>query len=590
MSAHPLPPSPAVTLPAPAGQGVQLSIDDLGTPLQEVTFVVFDLETTGTGTESEITEFGAVKVRGGEVLGEFQTLVRPTRGIPPRIQVLTGITTAMVVDAPPLADVLPSFLEFCGEAVLVAHNASFDTGFVRRACEATGRPHPTNPVVDTLRLARAVLPRGEVPNHRLATLAQHLGVTTPPDHRALHDARATVDLLHALVGRLGTLGVTSLEELQGVGRTVSESRRRKRTLADGLPHAPGVYRFEDHRGEVLYVGTAVDLRRRVAQYFTASEKRRRMEEMVRLAERCVPIVCETGLEAAVRELRLIAEHRPRYNRRDRNAGSQPYVKLTDEPFPRLSVVRSVREDGGTYIGPLPTTSAARQAVEALHSALRLRQCTPRITPASAARETTACLLADLGRCDAPCTGRISQEGYAAAAEEARRAMGADHRPAWRAISERLASLAADERYEEARILRDAARAWLRAADRRQRHTALARIPELVAARRLAAGGWELVCVRHGRLAGSAVAPRGTDPMLVAEALRSTAEVTAPGPQGSPACLPGEADLVLHWLEGPGVRLVHSQTGWAVPLHGPGRTLQRLEAALAAERSATEETD
>ncbi|WP_462417373.1 DEDD exonuclease domain-containing protein [Kytococcus sp. Marseille-QA3725] len=571
-------PSPRV----PA-DGVQGTFGDLGTPLSEVTFLVFDLETTGTSpADCEITEFGAVKVRGGEVLGEFQTLVRPAHGIPPHIQVLTGITSSMVARAPAIEEVLPSFLEFTGDAVLVAHNARFDTGFVRAACTRTGHAAPTNPVLDTVHLARQVLPRGEVPNHKLATLARHFRTHTTPTHRALDDARATVDVLHGLVERVGTLGVDSLEELLAHTRHVPEARRRKRTLADGLPEAPGVYRFLDVSGEVLYVGTAVNIRRRVSQYFTASETRRRMDEMVRLAERVVPIVCPTALEASVREARLIAEHQPRYNRAGRRGARLPYVRLTDEPFPRLSVVRTVSDDAATHIGPFPSTSAAKEAVAALHTALPLRQCTQRVTEASAARNTTACTLADLGRCGAPCTGAVSRTDYRAVVEEARQALAGDHRAAWRALGSRMEQLARAERFEEARVLRDGARAYLRAAARRQRHEALASISELVAAAPMAAGGWELVCIRHGRLAGTALAPRGVDPMPVVDSLVATAEVVTARPDGSPAALPSEADLVLRWLDGDGVRLVTSSGDWASPIHSAAAAAGPLEEAVSAD--------
>ena len=110
----------------------QRSFDELGEPLREVTFVVVDLETTGGSAQTEaITEIGAVKVRGGEVLGEFATLVDPGRSIPPQITILTGITDSMVYDAPRIDAVLPSFLEFIRGCVLVAHNAPFDVGFLK---------------------------------------------------------------------------------------------------------------------------------------------------------------------------------------------------------------------------------------------------------------------------------------------------------------------------------------------------------------------------------------------------------------------------------------------------------------------------
>src|SRR6188768_481298 len=122
----------------------QMSFDELGRPLRDITFCVVDLETTGGSAEggSMITEIGAVKVRGGEVLGEFQTLVNPRTEIPAFIAVLTGITNGMVADAPPIESALPAFLEFAAGSVLVAHNAPFDVGFLRHFAEVQGRPWP----------------------------------------------------------------------------------------------------------------------------------------------------------------------------------------------------------------------------------------------------------------------------------------------------------------------------------------------------------------------------------------------------------------------------------------------------------------
>src|SRR5688572_11817330 len=248
------------------GVGVHTSFEDLGTHLSEVTFCVVDLETTGGAETDAITEFGAVKVRGGEVLGRFQTLVNPKGQIPPLIAVLTGITNAMVADAPPLRQVLPTFLAFAENTVIVAHNAPFDTGFLRRACEALGYPYPKWPVLDTAALARAILLRDEVPNCRLATLAHHFRSGTTPNHRALTDAEATVDVLHGLIERVGNLGVQTIEDLREFTRRVSPQRRAKRTWAHDLPEQPGVYLFvaeHDDCREVLYVGTSRNIRRRV---------------------------------------------------------------------------------------------------------------------------------------------------------------------------------------------------------------------------------------------------------------------------------------------------------------------------------------
>ena len=194
----------------------QRSFDELGRPLRDVTFCVVDLETTGgsVGDGDMITEIGAVKVRGGEVLGEFQTLVNPHTAIPAFIAVLTGITNSMVADAPPISSALPAFLEFARGSVLVAHNARFDVGFLRHFAQQQDIPWPDFEVVDTVKVARRVVTRDEAPNHKLSSLARVFRSGTTPNHRALADARATVDVLHGLMERLGSLGVHTLEELQ----------------------------------------------------------------------------------------------------------------------------------------------------------------------------------------------------------------------------------------------------------------------------------------------------------------------------------------------------------------------------------------
>ena len=219
--------------------------------LRSTTFVVVDLETTGGSADSDaITEIGAVKVRGGEVLGEFATLVDPGRAIPPQIVQLTGITTAMVHDAPKIDSVLPAFLEFSRGAVLVAHNAGFDVGFLKAACTGHAIDWPAPDVVDTVKLARALVPRDEVRNHRLGTLAAHFGAHTTPNHRALADARATVDVLHALLARAGSLGVTSREDLLVFGAKVPAARRRRVGGRLCLTKRPGD--LVQFRGEVTF--------------------------------------------------------------------------------------------------------------------------------------------------------------------------------------------------------------------------------------------------------------------------------------------------------------------------------------------------
>jgi DNA polymerase-3 subunit epsilon len=541
------------------GAGDQLAFDQLGTPLRDTTFVVFDLETTGVSDEDTITEFGAVKVRGGEVLGEFATLVDPGRGIPPEVVSLTGITDAMVYTAPRLDAVLPAFLEFARGTVLVAHNAGFDINFVRKACERHGYRWPKPATLCTVQLARRVLTREEAPSCRLSALAELFRASTKPNHRALADARATVDVFHSLLERVGSLGVQTLEELRDYIPDVTPEQRRKRTMAAHLPSTPGVYLFRGPGEEVLYVGTASDLRRRVRQYFTASETRRRLREMVALAVRVDHVECAHSLEAQVRELRLLSAHKPAYNRRSKNPKQAWWLTLTDEAFPRLSLVRVPRAGA---LGPFRSRGMAEDAMVALQDATGIRPCTVRIPAQRAA--ATPCALAELHRCAAPCAGRQSVVEYTPSVSAFVSLVAGQLLDPLRVLERRLHAHSAAERFEQAGFDRDRLSVLVRTLDRGQRLAALAAVPELVAARPDGNGGWEFAVVRHGRLASAGVARRGVPPMPVVDAITSAAETVLPGDgplRGAPA---EEVGVVLRWLDRPGTRMVRCSQPWTEP--------------------------
>jgi DNA polymerase III epsilon subunit family exonuclease len=291
----------------------QESFDDLGTPLSQVTFVVVDVETTGgSPASSSLTEVAAARYRGGELLATFQTFVRPDQRIPPFITALTGISDAMVADASRVGEMLPSFLEFVGGAVLVGHNLRFDLSFLNHALISTGRDPLDNASVDTLALARRLV-RDMVANCKLGTLAAGLGLDHQPSHRALTDVLATGDLLHAMLERAGSFGILDLEELLALPRLVGHPQGNKLRLTTRLPRKPGVYWFADAAGNFLYVGKATDLHSRVRSYFTG-DKRRMVGRLLRQMDAVHHRVCPGQLTAAVLEGRLIRAWSPPYNK------------------------------------------------------------------------------------------------------------------------------------------------------------------------------------------------------------------------------------------------------------------------------------
>jgi DNA polymerase-3 subunit epsilon len=473
----------------------QRSFDDLGTPLHEVTFCVLDLETTGgSPAECAITEIGAVKLRGGECLGRFETLVNPGMAIPPLITVLTGITEAMVLPAPHVDEVLPSFLEFLGGAVIVGHNVRFDIGFLDAALLRRGRGRLTNRRIDTLAIARRLL-RDDVPNLRLQTLARHLRVPTEPTHRAMPDAQATAEVLHALLERAAAFGVLGLDDLLALPSMYAHPSSAKLGLTSTLPRAPGVYLFRDRAGRVLYVGKATNLRARVRSYFAADD-RRKVPQLLREAAAVDHYVCGDALEAAVREIRLIQRHEPRFNRQGKAHRHYAYVKLTAERLPRLTVTRVAPPDGGLYLGPLPSAAAAQLVKEAIESALPLRRCTQRIgrravLPVCA----TPCTSAQLGVAACPCAGQIDEVAYDEIVAELRVALTADPRRLLEPLEARMHRLATAERFEEAALTRDRLGALVRALARRDTADAVRRTPRV----QLVRPDRTVVEVRFGRL-------------------------------------------------------------------------------------------
>ncbi len=571
----------------------QLAFDLDEALLRDTTFVVVDLETTGGRARADdtgggwdaITEIGAVKVRGGEIIGELATLIDPGRAIPPQIVQLTGITTAMVCDAPRIESVLPAFLEFCRGAVLVAHNAGFDIGFLRAAAERAQLPWPNPPVLCTVKLARRVLTRDEAPSVRLSELARLFRATTTPTHRALDDARATVDVLHGLLERIGNQGVHTLAELRGYLPDVTRAQRRNRKLAEALPSSPGVYLFRGPSEEVLYVGTAVDLRRRVRQYFTGADPRARMKEMASLAIRVDHVECAHELEAGVRELRLLAAHAPPYNRRSKAPHKWWWVVLTDEAFPRFSVVRAPRHDRA--VGPFRAHADAVDAALLLARFTGVRTCTTRL--ARAAHHGPQCPERELSPCPAP--RGITAGAYAEFADRAAENIAGVDDSALCTALKHIDDLAAEGRFETAARLRDHAATVIDGLWRGQRLRALTALPELVAARPDGAGGWHLVVVRYGQLAAAGNAPRRVPPMPVVDAISAAAQVilTSERPLGGAPV--EEVALIVRWLAAPGVRIVRtdsgtaSEAGYCLPITAAGRWAEWAATARSARAAA-----
>jgi DNA polymerase III epsilon subunit family exonuclease len=327
--------------------------------LDRATFVVVDLETTGLRPgSSHICEIGAVRVRHFELEDEFELLVDPGVPLAPAISALTGLRDAELRGQAHPGIAVRRFLEFAGDAVLVAHNARFDLAFLDRETERLTGARLAAPVVDTVALARRLL-EGRTRRAGLASLAQFFGTAARPCHRALPDAQATAEILIQLMGLAQERGARTVSDLVELAAPRVRKVYAKRSLAFGAPTSPGVYLFRDTHDNVLYVGRARDLRARLRSYFRSDRQRPAVEAALQALERIEWRVCGSELEAALEELRLLRELRPPGNARNTRPDRYVYLRRRGE-----SVVCSAKP---SPIGPLKSRARARLAARALRA-------------------------------------------------------------------------------------------------------------------------------------------------------------------------------------------------------------------------------
>ncbi len=523
------------------------------TRIEEATFVVADTETTGARPgEDRMIEIGAVKVRGGEVVGRFQHLVNPGRHVPGRIAHLTGISTGMVFDQPPAAEVLPAFLEFLGDAVLVAHNLPFDRRVLDEELDLAGLPPLRNEGLCTLRLARRLF--SALPSKGLSLLTEHFGIQVAGRHRALGDAEATAQLLQILVDRMRTeFAVTTVEELLAFQRRRYKDTRRepahltrlRHDVLPALPDRPGVYFMRDRAGRVIYVGKAKSLKHRVRSYFVGVDNHPpRTKKLVRDVRDVTWRETGTELAALLEESRLIKTFLPLYNRAQRRYRDYPFLRLdTTHAFPTLSWTPRIETDGAEYYGPLGRRGQAEELVELIGRLFRLRECDEGVFALG-----RPCLYWQMGRCPAPCVGGGGAEGYAAGVDEVRAFLAGRDDAALDAVERAMLDAAARREYELAGWYRDQLRRLRRALGRQRQVASALHDHHAVLVEALAGGGAQLFLIRYGRLVQRLDVPAGAGAEgLVRPALVDVFDPTRPPPDRFERTDVDEIRTLAHWM-------------------------------------------
>ncbi len=424
-------------------------------PFEEAEYCVFDFETTGmSGRKDKVIEIGMVKIIKGKIADTFSSFINPGRQIPFFITKMTGITNADVENAPFFDEVYYRMKEFIGDAVLIAHNLSFDHSFLKNECENAELEFLPNESVCTVRLARKIYP--QLPSKSLGNLTKSLRIRHRDVHRGLGDSMATAKILLRMFPTLreehniDTIG--DLISFQKHPVSSKPFRIIKKKLLDDfskIPDEPGIYFYKNTKDEVLYIGKAKSLKERLNNYFS-NNAIRKAKDIVRKASRLEFQKTNSELTALIAEAELIKTHNPKLNKMLKKYPRSYFLRITStHEFPAIEVSSGFDFDGNDYYGPYPNRDAASTLKDVVDKTFQLREC---ITKEFS--KSRRCYLADIERCPAPCTEKKIHNIYNNELSHVHDFLSGHNQSAVDRLLNRMKELSAMQKYEEAGQIRD----------------------------------------------------------------------------------------------------------------------------------------
>jgi DNA polymerase-3 subunit epsilon len=546
--------------------------------LDEVDFVVLDTETTGLRPGPDrVIEVAAVRVRHGEVINSFQSLLNPGRHLPPFIVKFTGISQEMVQDAPRAQEIMPDFLEFIDGATLVGHNLSFDLNFLTHEAQLLDLAFPLDGL-DTIPLARRFLPG--LKRFKLDMVAEHLKIPPRTRHRALGDAETTASVFLCILERARAQGIVTLGHLHrrlqlpvawsGDITQFEPSTPDQQWPADeklsaaavatsrpngGLflnpawkatfPEKPGVYLMKDKNKQVIYVGKAKNLKNRLSSYYSQPlGYTRKMNGLLQNVYEIETRVLGSELEALLVESCLIKELQPMYNVQLLNYEAYPFIKVDiQHPFPRVYATREVAADGARYFGPFRSRHVVDLTIELVQKIFPIRTCTRSLPPQ--AKPSDPCLRLHLDRCPGPCRGNVAPESYRATIDQVCAFLGGESEDLLERLRRQMSEAAQQLNFERAAWLRDAIRSADEVLIGQRLITGAVEANNLFIVYPSAQEGCnEIFLIRHGRLVQQRRVPHTQEAMHLAiqELLAFVGWGQSPPLQGEPPSIVGKAEV------------------------------------------------
>jgi len=423
--------------------------------LSETEFCVLDFETTGTSAKSSrAIEIGIVKIQNLKIVDKFQSFINPGRTIPYYITELTGISTWDIADAPGFNDIADSISKFIGNAILVAHNMTFDHSFFRMEYTVSDKNIPTNPTLCTLKLARKLYPH--LPSKALGNLAKQFRLLHHDVHRALGDAMVTAKLLLKMINelqdehRITTAGQLLMFQGKSTGKQFKMIKKSLSQDLNSLPNAPGVYFFKNKMDEIIYIGKAKSIRKRVNNYF-ANTADKKAKNIVRKASKITFERTNTELTALLTEATLIKKINPPFNSQLKRYSQQYFIKIKlNHKVPNISSTQTFDFNGNDYFGPYNNRDTVQALVEIINRSFKLRECTEKEFS-----KKKPCYLYDIKRCSAPCSKELySKVNYDGELRKVYDFLEGNSKPAINSLLQKMKQLSETQKYEEASEIRD----------------------------------------------------------------------------------------------------------------------------------------
>lgn len=507
----------------------------------EVPFLVVDVETTGhSGKDHRVTDIACIVVRDGSIIDEYTSLVNPRQHIPANITHITGITDAMVWNAPEAQEVFTHIRRMFVQpySVFVAHNVSFDWSFVQQSFVRASLPDIDPPRLCTYKLSKRLFPKHKKLN--LGALSSYFEITIKNRHRAHGDALATAQVLMRLLTMLQEqYDIHTLDDLltfqnkriQTFKPLPRSIERLQETLKE-LPDEPGVYFFRNQHDELLYIGKAKSLTNRVHSYFQAGAQHSpKIAELVKQVRDVQWQTTGTELSALLLESKEIKTHKPRYNTLIKRYRRYPFLRLGDDSgriiadeqwgmkkrndddnsqfsipdsqildssFPRLEMCFEIQDDGAEYFGPFGSRGAAEAVVETINRSFKLRKCREPITPNP---DFSPCFYHQIQRCDAPCAVLQSAQDYEREVDAVRKFLSGEREGIVAVLRQAMTESAEQLEFEEAALRRNQMKELERVFFRQRQISSSVNENNVIIVLPTSAkqGKVEVFFIRHGRL-------------------------------------------------------------------------------------------